>query len=296
MIVAVNGVPSKGRVFGDIIEDLRGEKGSTLTVTLRHESEKVDREYTMIRNVIPIATVMGHKRNEDGSWALELPGHPDIAYLKITDIVGSTAAELAELARKTQKQNFRGVLLDFTANAGGSIPDIHHAIMLADTLLGEATIGDLYTKDNTTEIRSQADHVFANMPIVILAPKVVSGPEFLVLAALAHSGRAKIVGTTLFSRGLCTKSIDLEGLGAVDQLPYALVIPRGQESTSAKAEAHEDNPIQQFNDNLTLTPNAIVQNPEKMEDYLQLALDLLNQMTTLPSELKPQVTNAPSSR
>ena len=99
----------------------------------------------------------------------------------------------------------------------------------------------------------------------------------LAPAALAHSGRAKIVGTTLFSRGLSKKSIDFEGLGAVDQLPYALVIPRGQESTSAKAEAHADNPIQQFNENMTLTPDAIVQNPAKMEDYLQLAVDLLNQ-------------------
>ena len=112
LIVAVNGVPSKGRVFGDIIEDLRGEKGSTLTVTLRHESEKVDREYTMIRNVIPIAHGNGSQKKRRWLMGAGLPGHPDIAYLKITDIVGSTAAELAELARKTQKQNFRGVLLD----------------------------------------------------------------------------------------------------------------------------------------------------------------------------------------
>lgn len=276
LIVSVNGVPSKGRAFQDIIEDLRGQRGSTLKVTLRHESEKEDREYTMVRDVIPIATVMGQKRNDDGSWALELPDHPQIAYLKITDIVGSTAAELIDLARKIEKQNFRAVILDFTETSGNSVPDIHHASMLADALLGEAVIGDIHTKDNNTEIRTQADHVLAETPLVILSPRAVTGPEFLVLAALKNNGRGKLVGSVLSSRGLCTKSIELNGLGAIEQLPYALAIPRGRESTQTTERAsHAQNLILQVSEDLTLTPDCVIDNPTDLQDYLKAALELI---------------------
>jgi carboxyl-terminal processing protease len=270
-------VPCDGRAFGEIIDDLRGERGSSLEVTIRRNGDAEDRVYKMVREVIPISTVSGQQRNDDGTWVLELPGHADIAYVEITDIVGSTAAELIEMARKIEKQKFRAVILDFTRMSEHSVPDIHHAIMLADALLGEAQIGELYTRDNQTEIRTQPDHVLANTPLVIFTPRVASGPGFLVLAALANQGRAKLVGPRLTSRGLCTKSVELDGLGAINQLPYAVAVPRGKELSPTETASQFENHLSQLSECLTLIPDAIVEDASKMENYLKPALELLQQ-------------------
>ena len=277
LIIAVEGVPSKGRNFREIIDHLRGEKGSAVKVTLRHEDETDEREYTMVRAVVPISSVVGHKRNDDGQWALDLPGKPEVAYLRVESIVGSTAAELAELGRKIEKANFDLAILDFSNLDHRMAPDIHHAIMVADTLVGEAKIGELMTRQNKNQIHTQSEKAFTKTPVLVLTPEAVSGPTFLVLSALKHHSTFKLAGSqALTTDGLCKKSVDMEGIGAIGQLPYGQAIPNlpqrdAQQNTHAR-NLHDVAPTAMHVDKFALYPDKIVATASNTNELVTKAL------------------------
>ncbi len=79
IVVEVDGRPTAGKAFRDIIEELRGPKGSDVSVVVRNENETQLRTVSMTRNVVPLTTVAGTHQNEDGSWSVTY--RPGIAML-----------------------------------------------------------------------------------------------------------------------------------------------------------------------------------------------------------------------
>lgn len=250
LIIAVDDVPTLGREFGKVINDLRGLEGTELTVTVRHKdkpkSKDHERKLKMVRAVIPIDSVIGEEREESGTWKLthsKLPKH--IAYLKINTIVGSTAAELIAASNRMVGNGFKGVVLDCREIANNSEAEIHHANMVADAFLGEAKIGDLISPKNTSAITTTEDHHFKDMEIVVLTTatgqkatvvpviagqdpmvNVASAPVMLVLSALQRHGRAKIVGHPIATNGICLKTVELDDCNAaLRNIPYAIARP-----------------------------------------------------------------------
>jgi C-terminal peptidase prc len=222
-ILSVDGWDTEGKPSDQAIQRLRGAKGTSVMITVRNENEDNERQYTMVRNVVPISTIQGSSQNADGQWQLAAPGADQIALLKVRSIVGSTAAELNQLATRIEREGFKGVVIDFR---GVGDSDLHHTIMLADSLIPAADLGEVMSVDGTSAIRTRAEAGFQNLPLAVVADERVSGPLFMLLVGLKRARGAKIVGETITSEGFCSRSHELAtGLGAIDGLPYAIYVP-----------------------------------------------------------------------
>ena len=76
VILAINGRSTEGFQIRDAVELMRGDPGTSLTITVRHVGETATIDMELERAIIPIASVMGDVRNLDGSWDFTLEDHP----------------------------------------------------------------------------------------------------------------------------------------------------------------------------------------------------------------------------
>jgi C-terminal processing protease CtpA/Prc len=235
-ILEVDGWKTRDQLFQEAIDRLRGPKGSKVIVVVRHKDavETDQRTYEMIRNVIPLATVQGHDRRDDGTWNLAAADGGTVAILKFMSIVGSTAAEAAELARQVDYESFQSVILDFR---GINTADLHSVTMLADVLLGDVKLGDIVGRESTSTVRLRPDMHLRDMPMVILSDSAVSGELFMLLSALREHRGARFVGEAIRSDAMCMKAVELPGdLGTIDNLAYATCAPAAKSTAETGFE------------------------------------------------------------
>jgi carboxyl-terminal processing protease len=222
IVVEIDGRPTAGKAFRDIIDELRGPKGSDVTVVVRNENKTQLRTVSMTRNVVPLATVAGTRQNEDGRWILAY--RPGIAMLTFNSIVGSTAAEFNQLARQVSREGFKGLILDFS-NVRNDV-QLHHAVMLADALVGRAELAELQSVEGSTIINTRSEHSLPEIPLVVIARGDVSGPLFMVLSAIKNHTNARFAGDQVSSDLVCRRSVELpDDAGVISGLPYAFCKP-----------------------------------------------------------------------
>lgn len=225
LILEVDGVKSHGRTLHQVVDDLRGLEGTKVTVKLQNLSSQKVREYEMVRATIPLPTVEAARRNDDGSWALELSEGSGVAYLKFSSVVGSTAAEFTQLAHQVKRESLDRVVLDFRSVG---LSDLHHVVMLADTLLDNETLGTVHYKGDTEKIKTRPGTALPErIQIAVIAPTEIDGPLFFLLSNLKNRLNVAFVGQQVSSAGVATKLVEMpDGLGAVESMPCAICRPR----------------------------------------------------------------------
>lgn len=220
-ILSINDKSTQGESLQKVVDRLRGPLGSTVKVELKNrDSEKV-RTYELKRETIPIPSVEGVRRKADQTWDfVAAPNHPEIAYIKFASIVGSTAAELNQAGLLLRKRGFKKAILDFR-NVRHC--DIHHAVMLADSILDERDLGEIQSRNGTAKMRSRPGNSLGQIELAVLANPSVDGPLYFLLSNLKNRPNTIFVGTTVRSAGIAVKLIELpNGLGAIAEFPNAL--------------------------------------------------------------------------
>ncbi len=257
-IMTVDGKDTQGHGLGEVVDMLRGGKGTKTKVVLHNLEDDEPREYTMTRDVVPIPTVRGVRQNKDETWNIRLPGAPKIAYFDFSSIVGSTAAEFNQLANQAKREQMKGLILDFR-NVGAS--DLHHAVMICDALVGKAQIATVIELNGTSKIRSRAETTLPELPTVVLYDPSVSGTLFMVLSALKRHSPAKLMGSRLTSNGICRRSVELpDQLGAIEALPYAVCVPW---PTVSPATANDHSRVEPNSGSMQMEPDINTQNTDK---------------------------------
>lgn len=232
VILKVDGVSTDGKSLQQVVQMLRGQQGQPVEADVRQEGEPI-RQLKMVRNVVPIDTVTGVRRQADQNWDYRLTNAPEVAYVKILEIKGSTITELRTAARRLRRIPLRGVVLDLSESVS---TDPRHVAMLADSLMGKGLIGYEQTSTGKREYRSSEDHFFRELPLVVLiSRRTVGGAEWLA-AALRDSGRARLIGTPTFGGGLTQREFDLPDQNLVITLVCGRLLRANGQSLDARSK------------------------------------------------------------
>ncbi len=220
----VDGQSMKGRNLAQIVDVLRGEKGSQVSMTVQGDNDDPPRTLDMTRRVIPIPSVKGLKQNVDGSWEFTSQSSQH-GYLQIQQIVGSTSAELAAAYTQLVDKSATGCILDLRQLTQHG--DIHQVNLIAEVLLGPTLLAELNLSDGSTQqyhVHEPAE--FEDFPIAVLTPikNLVPGPTYALLAKLKSRPNTVLIGHNPTSHRFCRGSFDLpSGLGAIVDLNWARV-------------------------------------------------------------------------
>ncbi len=189
LIVKINGEPTKNMPSMEAVKQLRGAKGSEVTVSIYREGWKELKEFTIVRDIIPLQSVKG------------LFLEPGFAYMRITNFQGRTTKDLKETLAKLEKEKkIKGLILDLRNNPGGLLDQ---AISVSDIFLEEGLV--VYTKGRIKEqnmtFQAHSNNGKNLYPLVVLVNEGSASASEIVAGAIQDHKRGVIVGTKTFGKG-----------------------------------------------------------------------------------------------
>lgn len=192
-ILSVDGIEVSGMTTEELVQLIKGPKGTKVLLTIERDREVLDFEVTRDQIIVP---TVSHKMLEN-----------QIGYLRISGFDRVTYDQFMEAYKDLESQGQVGMILDLRYNGGG-LTNIVSAI--ADELLPEGII--YYTEDKFGEgakIESDEAHRF-DKPLVVLVNEGSASASEILAGAIKDHERGTIVGTTTFGKGLVQTSLFLD--------------------------------------------------------------------------------------
>ena len=189
-IIAVDGITVEKANLQDTIARMRGRRGSRVSITVRRDDEIILHE--MRREVVRVASVH--------SELLE----PAYGYVRVSQFSESTARELSRAIDSLQDARngmLDGLVLDLRNNPGGVL---EAAYEVTDLFLNGGTIVTAQGRTTESQFTRSAHRgdVLDGAELIVLVNKGSASASEIVAGALQDHGRALIVGTATFGKGL----------------------------------------------------------------------------------------------
>ncbi|MDA8729400.1 S41 family peptidase [Alphaproteobacteria bacterium] len=189
LIIAVNDEPIRGMTLSDAVDRLRGEVGSSVTVTIKRGA-KDPFDVSLKRDTIKIRSVRA--KMFDG-----------IGYLRITTFSEQTTPGLTKEIDKMFRehgQELKGFVLDLRNNPGGLL---NEAISVSDAFLEKGEIVSTRGRraENASRAYARPGDIANGLPLVVLINSGSASASEIVAGALKDHRRAVLLGTRSFGKG-----------------------------------------------------------------------------------------------
>ena len=205
LISEINNESIKGLPLQDAVERMRGEVGTTITLTVLRKKEattetETGQKQTLYKKLSMSLTRAVIKVKNSRHALLE----PDFGYVRISKFQQRTSqdllASIEELNRENKKP-LQGLIVDLRNNPGGML---NEAINVADLFLPAKT-SVVYTKGriegSTIEYKTSRPDQTDALTVILLINKGSASASEIVAGALQDNNRATILGTPSFGKG-----------------------------------------------------------------------------------------------
>lgn len=201
----------------DVFKTLRGEKGSTVVLTIHRYGQKKDVVYDVVRGDIPVNSV-------DVSYVLA----DGIGYVKVTKFSRNTYMEFFNALNDLRLQGAESFVIDLRGNSGGFMDQ---AIFMANEFLPPGRL-IVYTRgrrmDNEYMAMSDGRGSFQDYPIVVLTNEGSASASEIFAGAIQDNDRGLIIGRRTFGKGLVQNQMELPDSSAVRLTVARYYTPSGR--------------------------------------------------------------------
>ncbi len=198
-ITAVDGKKLDGASMDDAVKAMRGEKGSTVQVTIqRADGEKMD--VALVRDDIKVASVKGAKVLGDG-----------IGYVRITQFNEPAAGDFQRALGLFAQEKIKGLVVDLRDNPGGLLES---AVQVAEQVLPKGktivTVRGRKDQDEQQEFKAgPCEHRYTELPIAVLVNGGSASASEILAGALQSHKRAVLVGERTYGKASVQSVIKL---------------------------------------------------------------------------------------
>jgi carboxyl-terminal processing protease len=216
VIVAVDGRQLKGRPERVSRALIKGRPGTSVRLTIL--SGKQRRTRTVQRATVSVPVV--------ASRLAKLPKNRG-RYAQVALAQFSTGAhgELRQAIDRRLKQHAKGIVLDLRGNGGGLVEE---ARLVASIFLPEGPIVSTRGRSQPRRtLMAAGGAIGKDIPVVVLVDKLTASASEIVTGALQDRGRAKVVGTNTFGKGVFQEVTTLPNGGALDITVGQYFTPKG---------------------------------------------------------------------
>jgi len=198
VLLAVDGQPIVDTMtVQEIAQMIRGEKGTAVTLTVRHPGADEPTEVEIERDDILIPSV---------SYRL-LEEAPAIGYIQLTRFSGESSNEVREAILDLRDQGAEKLIVDVRQNGGGLLDA---AIDVADHFLRGGPVLYQESKGEGEQVYEANDEtVAADTPLVVLVDGGTASSAEILAGALQDRGRAMLIGNQTFGKGSVQLVYDL---------------------------------------------------------------------------------------
>ena len=215
IILAVDGRSLDGKTVNEGSTLIRGPAGTAVELTIRRGGETHKVRIVRQTITVPVAS----------SQLLHYQGHK-LGYLQFAQFTEGSAGQLRSQVRRMLDDHAAGLILDLRDNPGGLLAE---AVAAASIFIEDGTIV-------TTRGRNQPTHVYvaegnaiaSRIPMVVLVDHGTASSAEILTAALQDRGRAKVVGTHTYGKGVFQEIQPLSNGGALDITVGEYFTPNGR--------------------------------------------------------------------
>ena len=266
LISAIDGMPTPSMTMNEVLQHLRGEIGTPVTVTiLRGASMKFD--VTLIRALIEVPTVK-----------YGMIEGTKIGYARLIQFTPDTATRLQDALDSFEKNGYKGLIIDLRDNPGGLITS---AVDVADKFIDEGPIvstkSRLLFENSQFTANKDKTTVKRNIPVVVLINKGAASASEIVSGALKDYHLAYLVGERTYGKGSVQQVIPLSNTDGI-------------KITMARYYTPSDMNI----DKIGIPPDLEIKNLDSLsEEEEKLYVEMVNSdIITKTVEQKPGMTEA----
>ncbi len=204
-------VDIKGMVINDVVQLIRGDKGTKVTLTVK-KGDGTIKDVTIERDVVVI--------DERFAKSLILDGEKEgekIGYLYLPSFYADfenedgrfCAPDVAKELEKLKAANVNGIILDLRNNGGGSLRDV---VKMSGFFIERGPVVQVKSKGKKPEVlKDYNQNVNYDGPLVVMVNSGSASASEILAGAMQDYGRAVIVGSkSTFGKGTVQRFIPLD--------------------------------------------------------------------------------------
>ena len=218
LITHLNGNSVQGLTLQEAVEQMRGERGTSIKLTIRREGADRPIELSLTRDVIRPQVV---RFRMEGS---------DIGYIRLTSFNEQTETGLRRAMQSIRQQggaNLKGLVLDLRNNPGGLLDQ---AVQVADDFLDQGEIVSTRARraEDAQRWNAKSGDIAQGLPVVVLINGGSASASEIVAGALQDHRRAIVLGTKSFGKGSVQTVMPIPGQGAIRLTTARYYTPSGR--------------------------------------------------------------------
>ncbi len=213
IILAVNGDLTSEMSQNKAVDMMRGEPGTSVTLTIKREDNEESFDVEIIRADIQVPYV---------EWEMKTD---DIGYIAISEFVQDVGAKVEEGLQSLQEQGARAVVLDLRNDPGGLLDE---AIRVASNFIDEGVVVSIKQREGENRVFETDQNIQAvDLPMVVLVNGGSASASEIVSGAIKDYNRGKLIGTKTFGKGTVQTVIPLNDGSALRLTTARYYTPSG---------------------------------------------------------------------
>lgn len=215
IIYKVNGEEVTGEDLTTVVNNMKGEEGTSVTLSVMREGESDPVEYQIVRKEIEVPTI-SYEMLED-----------KIGYIYISEFDEVTVDQYIDAVDDLEKQGMVGLVVDVRDNPGG----LYDACLeMLDRMLPKELLVYQENKEGERITESFAkDAKEFNLPLAVIVNGNSASAAEIFSGALQDYEKATIVGTQSFGKGIVQSVYPLPDGSAVKVTISKYFTPKGRD-------------------------------------------------------------------
>ncbi len=186
LILKVNGEPVSGNDLQAAVAKIKGDKGTSVKITIYRPSTKETKDIDVKRDEIKMETVISNKIK-------------DLGYIGITQFNDNTYDEFKKALDSLKEKNIKGLIIDLRGNPGGTVDSVEK---IANELLPEGTIVSAKNRAGQVVFDYKSDKECLNLPMAVLINGGSASASEILAGAIRDFKKGTLIGEKSFGKGI----------------------------------------------------------------------------------------------
>lgn len=197
-ILKIDGETIEGLSLSEAVMQIRGEKGTTVTLTIERAGSSELLDIPVVRDAIPIETVHYEMIEKDSL---------NIGLIQISSFSADTADRFKEALESLESDGMEGLVIDVRGNPGGYLDQVED--------IGKLIIPDKQPIVQIQDRNGEKMRVISTLeerkayPIVGITDKSSASASEILAGALIEGGNYDVVGEQTFGKGTVQQTLAL---------------------------------------------------------------------------------------
>jgi len=197
IILEIDGKSTNNLTSDEAVGLIRGQKGTTVTLTISREGWQSTKEIKIVRDKIKVPSI---------EWSLK---NGDVAYIQMYQFDQTLTDDFRAMALEIKKSPARKIVLDLRNNPGGYL-DVAQNVAGWFLQNGQiVTVEDFGETTPKNEYKAEGNAELINYPIVVLINEGSASASEILAGALRDNRGVKLIGMKSFGKGSVQQVVDM---------------------------------------------------------------------------------------